>query len=59
MVSSGGRVLGVSGLGNGIEAAIRQAYQAVEKIHFERCFFRRDIGAKALRRDNTPMMTPD
>lgn len=57
--TSGGRVLGVTALGNGTEAAIRQAYQAVEQIHFERCFFRRDIGARALKRDSSPLMTPD
>ncbi len=47
IVTSGGRVLGVTSLGGGIEKAIELAYQAVDKINFERCFFRRDIGAKA------------
>ncbi|MFP4472959.1 MAG: phosphoribosylamine--glycine ligase [Candidatus Omnitrophota bacterium] len=49
VVTSGGRVLGVTALGEGIEGAIKNAYQAVEEIHFDRCFFRRDIGAKALK----------
>ncbi len=48
LVTSGGRVLGVSGLGDGIELAIQTTYKAVDKIDFERSFFRRDIGAKAL-----------
>jgi len=48
-ITSGGRVLGVTGFGNGIEKAIEQAYKAVDKIKFERCFFRRDIGAKAFK----------
>ncbi len=47
IVTSGGRVLGVTALGKGLQAAIDSAYKAVEKIHFESCFFRRDIGAKA------------
>ncbi len=50
VVTSGGRVLGVTALGEGVEAAIHKAYQAVEQIHFDRCFFRRDIGAKALKK---------
>ena len=50
IITSGGRVLGVSALGKGIEDAITKAYEVVDKISFERCFFRRDIGAKALKR---------
>jgi phosphoribosylamine--glycine ligase len=51
--TSGGRVLGVTALGETVEMAIERAYQAVEKIKFEHGFFRRDIGAKALRKMNT------
>ena len=51
ILTAGGRVLGVTALGDGLEAAIERAYAAVEKITFERCFFRRDIGAKALRKE--------
>lgn len=47
--TDGGRVLGVTSLGNTIESAIEKAYRAVDKIKFERCFFRRDIGAKAFK----------
>lgn len=47
IVTSGGRVLGVTALGKNLQAAIDQAYKAVEIIKFESCFFRRDIGAKA------------
>lgn len=50
IVTAGGRVLGVTGLGANIEDAIKKTYQAVEKIHFDHCFFRRDIGAKAVQR---------
>jgi phosphoribosylamine--glycine ligase len=49
IVTCGGRVLGVTSLGNGIEKAIEQVYTAVDKINFERCFFRRDIGSKAFK----------
>jgi phosphoribosylamine---glycine ligase len=49
IVTSGGRVLGVTSLGNTIEGAIDRVYKAVDKIHFERCFFRRDIGSKAFK----------
>ncbi len=48
VLTSGGRVLGVTSLGDGIQDAITRVYEAVEKISFDRCFFRRDIGAKAL-----------
>jgi phosphoribosylamine--glycine ligase len=47
-VTSGGRVLGVTGLGNTIRAAIGHTYNAVRKINFEGMQFRRDIGAKAV-----------
>jgi phosphoribosylamine--glycine ligase len=46
--TAGGRVLGVVGLGDTVQQAIDKAYHAVEKIKFDHCFFRRDIGAKAL-----------
>ncbi len=49
--TSGGRVLGVTSLDMGIQAAIKKAYDAVEKIKFDRCFFRRDIGIRAVKED--------
>ena len=48
--TTGGRVLGVTALGNGIKEAIARAYEATEKIHFEGAQFRKDIGRKALER---------
>ena len=48
-VTNGGRVLGVTGLGNTIKEAIEHTYQAVERIHFEGMHYRRDIGQKALK----------
>jgi len=49
IITSGGRVLAVTSLGGGIEGAIVKVYKAVDKINFERCFFRRDIGSKAFK----------
>jgi len=50
IVTSGGRVLGVTALGNSIENAIKRAYEAVGKISFDGAYCRRDIGRKALNR---------
>ncbi len=44
IITSGGRVLGVTALGGTLEAAIDKAYAAVAEISFEGAFFRRDIG---------------
>jgi phosphoribosylamine--glycine ligase len=48
--TSGGRVLGVTASGADLEGAIRTAYEAAGRIQFEGMHFRRDIGAKGLRR---------
>ncbi len=50
VVTSGGRVLGVTALGAGIREAIDRAYEAAGKISWEGVHFRRDIGQKALNR---------
>lgn len=50
IVTSGGRVLGVTGLGTTVKEAIDRAYQGVGKICWEGVQFRTDIGAKALKR---------
>ncbi len=50
IVSSGGRVLGVSALSASLDAAIVQAYEGVNKIHFDGMYYRRDIAAKGLRK---------
>ena len=46
IVTAGGRVLGVTALGDGVDDARRRAYDAVSRIHFEGMQFRRDIGAR-------------
>jgi len=48
IVTSGGRVLGVTALGKDLKAAQAAAYAAVEKISFEGAQYRRDIAAKAV-----------
>ncbi len=54
VVTSGGRVLGVTALGETVEAAIKKAYQAVAKISWKGVQYRTDIGRKALVRLHTP-----
>ncbi len=49
LVTSGGRVLCVVGLGDNIKMAQKQAYEAVDKIGFEGVQFRRDIGWRGLK----------
>ncbi len=50
VVTSGGRVLGVTALGGTLQDAVKQAYEAVGKISWERAMYRRDIAGKALKR---------
>jgi phosphoribosylamine---glycine ligase len=45
IVTSGGRVLGVTAAGESLEQALGKAYRAAEKIHFDGVHYRRDIGA--------------
>ncbi len=52
IITAGGRVLSVVSLGATIKDAIKKVYLAVEKIKFDHMFFRRDIGAKALKKNN-------
>jgi phosphoribosylamine---glycine ligase len=49
VVTAGGRVLGVTGLGDDVRQARERAYRAVERIGFEGAQWRRDIGARAVR----------
>ncbi|MCU0559233.1 MAG: phosphoribosylamine--glycine ligase [Desulfobacterales bacterium] len=49
-VTDGGRVLGVTALGDTVAEAIDRAYQAVAKISWKGAAFRKDIGRKALAR---------
>ena len=49
VVTSGGRVLAVTGIGKSLESAVVRAYQGVKKISFKNGHFRNDIAAKALK----------
>lgn len=48
VLTCGGRILGVTGLGNTIKEAIDKTYMAVKEINFEGMHYRSDIGRKAI-----------
>jgi phosphoribosylamine--glycine ligase len=48
VLTDGGRVLGVTALGETLAEAARRAYEAVALISFPGAFYRRDIAARAL-----------
>ena len=50
LYTDGGRVLGVTALGQDITQARDRAYEAIRHIHFHRAHYRTDIAAKAIRR---------
>ena len=50
--TNGGRVLGVTAVGNDLKDTINHAYDAVDKIHFENSYYRNDIGLKGVLRVN-------
>ena len=49
IITSGGRVLGVTAAASSLDAALALAYQAASKIHFDGMHYRKDIGAHATR----------
>jgi phosphoribosylamine---glycine ligase len=50
LTTAGGRVLGITGSGPDLDAAIRNTYSEVAKVHFEGMHYRQDIGRKGLSR---------
>ena len=48
-VPSGGRVLGITAVRDTLEEAVRAAYAAAERVHFDEKYSRSDIGLSALR----------
>jgi phosphoribosylamine--glycine ligase len=50
VVTSGGRVLAVTALGDSVRMAQRRAYQVAQQISFDGCQMRRDIGNRAIKR---------
>jgi phosphoribosylamine--glycine ligase len=49
LVTSGGRVLGVTATGESLQQALSRAYQAMAEIQFDGIYYRRDIGHRALK----------
>jgi phosphoribosylamine---glycine ligase len=49
ILTNGGRVLGVTGIGNSIKEAADKAYYAIKFINFDNCYFRKDIAWRALK----------
>ena len=47
--TAGGRVLGVTARAASLDGAVRRAYEAVEKIHFDGAHYRKDIAARAMK----------
>lgn len=48
VTTSGGRVLAATSFGNNLESALRKSYTALDKIEFDKAYFRRDIGHDVL-----------
>lgn len=51
VLTSGGRVLCVTALGDTVKAAQQNAYHAIKKIQWDGCYYRRDIGYRAIERE--------
>ena len=48
LLTSGGRVLGVTATAESLPEAVKKAYDAVKKVNFENIYYRKDIGKRAL-----------
>jgi len=44
LVTNGGRVLAITSFGNDFQEAIKKSYQNIDKLHFDKMYFRKDIG---------------
>jgi len=44
VVTSGGRVMAITSYGNSYQEAIKKSYQSIEKLHFDKMYYRKDIG---------------
>jgi phosphoribosylamine--glycine ligase len=54
--TAGGRVLAITALGSTVEMARKGAYEAVSRIHFEGCHYRRDIALNAVAANVTELL---
>jgi phosphoribosylamine---glycine ligase len=52
LVTSGGRVLGVTASGDTLQEALARAYEGLAQIHFDGIYYRRDIGHRALKKSH-------
>ena len=57
IVTSGGRVVGITALGEDLPAALTKAYAAVDQVAFEGKYYRRDIAHRAMARLGLPIAT--
>lgn len=53
LLTNGGRVLGITASAPTLQQALSQAYAAIQDIHFEGMYYRRDVGYRALRSDHS------
>jgi phosphoribosylamine--glycine ligase len=44
VLTSGGRVMAITSYGNNYQEAIKKSYQSIEKLHFDKMYYRKDIG---------------
>ena len=44
VITSGGRVMAITSYGNSYQDAIKKSYQTIEKLHFDKMYYRKDIG---------------
>ncbi len=44
IITSGGRVMAITAFGNTYQEAIKKSYQNIEKLHFDKMYYRKDIG---------------
>ena len=44
VVTNGGRVLAITSFGNDYQEAVKKSYQNIDKLHFDKMYFRKDIG---------------
>ena len=56
--TAGGRVLGITAIEKDLQTAINRAYQAVNEISWTNCYFRKDIGGKAIMRKKASSEKP-
>ena len=49
LVTNGGRVLGATAISDTLQTAVSSAYDLVKQISFTNAYYRKDIGAKALK----------